>query len=142
MIKQINLLLTLCLSILIFSSCHSSADKTEKYIAIYKKDTAYLTLSIYNDTYHGKMIVKGMGDDKELGKVHGKIIGDTLVGDFLYTPYRSKYEKRKAFVLKREANTLIQGNGLEHVYMGIPYFSPASISFDNPKFVFKLDTRF
>ncbi|MCI0921226.1 hypothetical protein IP023_07660 [Sphingobacterium rhinopitheci] len=136
MLKMMSSVLYSSIIVLLWSSCNTNVEKAEEYVAIYKKDTAYLSLTIYKDTYHGNMRVKGVGKDTELGKVRGKIMGDTLIGDFIYTPYRTKYEKRKAFVLLRQGNILLQGNGLQHVYMGIPYYDPASISFDNPTFVF------
>lgn len=84
----------MCLFNLIFNSCRLSDDKTEEYIAIHDKDTAYLTISFYEDVFQGKMIIKGFRDDIENGSIRGKISGDILIGDFLYKPYKA--QKRKA----------------------------------------------
>jgi len=124
-------------NILFFCSCNSTSSHTVEYVAIYKRDTAYLTLQMYETSYHGTLEIHGRGTDKEFGSVQGNIEGDTLLGDFLYKPYKAKLEKRRPLVLLRRENTLIQGSGSEQVYMGISYYSPKSIHFDNPKFVFK-----
>lgn len=136
MINKINVSIVF-LSILLLAACNAIPTQTEEYLAIYKRDTAYLSLHIYKNSYHGNLKVKGRGTDLEFGTIRGTIEGDTLIGDFLYKPYKAKLEKRKPFVLLRRDHVLIQGTGLEQVYMGVPYYSPNSIHFDNPKFVFK-----
>lgn len=132
--KKILFLFSVITSVI---ACNSKNHKAEEYVAIYKRDTAYLHLEIFENRYHGKLRIEGPGRRKEFGDVQGKVSGDTLVGDYLYKPYKAKEKKRRAFVLKRENGTLLQGFGLEHVYMGIPYYEPSSVSFDGAKFVFK-----
>lgn len=130
-----------CLLALFFCSCTSHSTRIEEYIAIYKRDTAYLTLHLYPNSYHGKMLVKGAGNFVEKGSIEGDIKGDTLLGSYLYKPYKAKFTKRRAFVLKRTESELLQGSGLESVYMGVPYYDPASINFEAVKFVFKRSTE-
>lgn len=121
---------------LILCACSSESVKEQEYIAIYKRDTAYLKLQLYDHSYHGTLQIHS-SQYKESGKVQGKIIGDTLMGDFLYTPYKAKLEKRRALVFKRNADSLIQGIGLEQIFMGIPHYDPSSIHFDSARFVFQ-----
>lgn len=122
--------------LLLLSACNTNSYPVEEYVAIYKRDTAYLKLTIYSGSYDGNLLIKGAGAKVEKGRIQGQILGDTLIGSFLYRPYKSKLEKRRAFVLKRDGDKLIQGNGLENVYMGITYYDPASINFENPKLIF------
>lgn len=123
-------------SLVMLYSCTSKNGKVEEYEAIYKRDTAYLRLNIYGETYHGHLTIKKPSNITEKGEVEGKIIGDTLLGDYLYTPYKAKLKKRRALVFKREGGTLLQGFGLEKIFMGIPHFNPNSLHFDGAKFIF------
>jgi len=122
--------LTLC------CACNSGTPNMQQYIAVYKGDTALLSIHVEERSFYGKLhIIKSMTKD-EKGDVRGKVLGDILEGDYVYTPFKNKLQKRRPLVFKRVNNTLVQGFGLEHIYMGIPYFSPGSIHFDNPKYVF------
>lgn len=125
-------------SILLFllTSCSPRVEKMEEYVAVYKRDTAYLSISIGTNSYYGTLMLKKRSGNIEKGAIRGKIKGDLFDGDYLYRPYKAKLEKRRAMVFKRDNKSLIQGTGLENIYMGIPYYDPASIHFDNAKFVF------
>ncbi|MEG1020659.1 MAG: hypothetical protein RSE50_04010 [Myroides sp.] len=137
MILKTNSVKILILSfICLLISCESKKSETVNYIAYAKDDTVYLELTRYNDNFYGKLKILGRGNMVVSGDVRGKIIMDTLVGDFYYHPYQTKIKKRKAYVLIDKKDSLIQGTGTESVYMGIPSFVPGSVSFNDPKYVF------
>lgn len=128
---------TFLLVCLVYLSCGSSSNKIAKdYIAISKRDTAFLNLSIYGDTFFGKMIVSKPGNVLDSGEIEGKVVGDTLLGSYLYRPYGARHYKRVPYVLLQKKDTLIQGHGLVSIYMGVPTYQMNSISFKNSKFVF------
>lgn len=119
------------------SSCGRNLNEVKnEYIAYSKRDTAYLTLTLAGDNFYGKLRIAGPGNVVDSGDVRGRIIRDTLLGDFYYRPYQAHLKKRKAYVLINQQDSLVQGRGVETVYMGIPSYMPNSISFDSAKYVF------
>lgn len=123
-------------SSILFFACGSKPKEALEYMAISKRDTVQLRLNLYEDTFHGSMKILRPGNVIDSGSVEGKIQQDTLIGNFYYHPYGSKFKKRKALVLLKHKDSLTQGSGLESVYMGIPYYLPTSITFDSAGYVF------
>jgi len=123
-------------ALLLCCSCNSQTPAMEHYMAVYKADTALLSIHVAEGRFYGKLHIIKSNTNDENGDVSGKVVDDIFEGDYVYTPFKSKLQKRRPLVFKRINNTLVQGFGLEHRYMGIPYFSPGSIHFDNPKYVF------
>ncbi|SMG52080.1 hypothetical protein [Sphingobacterium psychroaquaticum] len=121
----------------LISSCHSDKnDHTVSYHAIYKRDTARLTLTRYKDTFYGKLNIHRAGNIIDSGEVQGKITKDTLTGDYYYRPHGTFRKKRRPLALLASGDSLIQGNGTEMEYMGIPYYAEGSIDFDSATFIY------
>ena len=120
-------------------SCNSSAEKQQKateYIAVYKSDTAYLSIQMTKNKFYGTLKILNRGTSHDYGMIEGDIHNDSLIGTYYYQPYRAKDKKRKAFALLKTSEGFIEGNGLQKVYMGIPSYIPESLSFNNAKFIF------
>ncbi len=71
------------------------------------------------------------------GEISGNIKGDTLIGDYHYSPYKWRDKKRVPLTLLAKGDTYIEGTGKALIYMGIPYYIEETIRFDEPKRVFK-----
>lgn len=117
-------------------ACTSSEESTVHYTAVSKRDTARLKLTLFEGTFYGKLVISKPGDVVDSGEVRGKIMQDTLLGDNYYRPYGAKQKKRRPFVLLHRKDAMVQGTGIQKVYLGIPYFEPGTIDFDSAKFVF------
>ena len=121
-------------------SCQSQDKKTtgsKEYVAIYKSDTAFLSITMDKNRFYGTLKIFNRGVSPDSGSIEGDIKGNNLVGTYYYTPHRSREPKRKAFALLKNQDTFVEGTGLQQIYMGIPYYEPSSLSFDNPKFIYK-----
>lgn len=130
---RLMLLLIICTAA---CTANKNEKKIERYTAKHNRTVAHLKLTKYTDSFHGQYRITKPGNAIDSGEVHGKIVHDTLIGDFLYTPYKGKVKKRKPFVLLKKGDQYIQGSGRETIYMGITYYEPGSIHFQNAKFVF------
>ncbi len=106
------------------------------YISIVDRDTSLLHLTLYKNKFYGKLTIKQPGNVIIKGDVNGKIEKDTLIGDYLYTPYKWKYQKRMPFVLLKQDENFIEGTGIVSILLGVPHYMPRSLSFDKPKNVF------
>ena len=123
-------------SIFCLMSCNSERSKiqTEKdFISIVDRDTSRLHLVLYKDRFHGKIIETKPGGYIVKGEINGKIMGDTLEGDNVYTPFKWANQKRAPIVLLKKGDSYLQGNGIVSIHLGIPHYMPGSISFENPK---------
>jgi len=120
-----------------FSSCTNTSSTTENYRAIYDRDTAYLELNRSEKNFHGKYKIIHPGNTMDSGDVRGKIIKDTLTGDFYYRPYGWAQKQRKPFALLQENDKLILGTGMYLEYMGIPYYKPGTHNFEERNFIFE-----
>lgn len=129
-----------CLSIiLLVTGCHSNtADFPAKhYLAISKRDTAYLKITKRQNYFYGQYIVKYGNSGKDSGEIRGNISGDTLLGDYFYMPNNGGVKKRKPFALLQNGKTLRLGSGAVMSFMDIPYYAPeVPINYDSVKFVF------
>lgn len=117
--------------------CDKGGKARRSYQAIHQRDTALLDLVITDRHFYGKYRLMHPGGASDVGDVTGKVIGDTLLGDFFYLSYGAKHKKRKAFALLRRDAYLIQGTGLQTVFMGVPSYLRESLDFDSVKFVFE-----
>jgi len=72
-----------------------------------------------------------------IGKINGDINGDILLGDNHYKPYRWKENKRVPIVLMKQGDNYIEGSGKMIELMGILTYINETISFDNPKRIYK-----
>lgn len=129
-----------CLSIILLAiSCHSNTvDYPSKhYLAISKRDTAYLKITKRENYFYGKYIVQYGNSAKDSGEIRGNILGDTLLGDYFYIPSSGAVKKRKPFALLQNGKTLRLGSGAVMSFMDIPYYAPdVSINYDSTNFVF------
>lgn len=136
--KSIPVLFSLFFLLSLFMACETKSKLPGKeYISYAKSDTAYLYLVKYDKTFYGKLKVVKRGNVIDSGEVEGSIVNDQLLGSYLYRPHGDRYSKRNAFVLLDRSDSLILGSGIQSVYMGVPSYLPNSITFNNPKFVFK-----
>lgn len=127
---------TISLAVFMSSCLSDKKDKAVSYHAIYKRDTARLTLTRYEDTFFGKLNIHRAGNIIDSGEVQGKISKDTLNGDYYYRPHGTFRKKRRPLALLAKGDSLIQGNGTEMEYMGIPYYAEGSIDFDSATFIY------
>ncbi|SUJ09655.1 Uncharacterised protein [Sphingobacterium spiritivorum] len=95
-----------------------------------------MNLRLGEHNFYGKYRIVYPGNAIDSGEVKGKVINDTLMGDYRYKQYGWKEHKIRPFILLQKGDSLIQGTGMELMYLGVFYFAPASISFDSPRFVF------
>lgn len=106
------------------------------YKAVNNKDTAYLAIHINGKDFYGKYgLIKGW-EAPVVGDINGKVQSDTLTGTFMYTPYQHRDKKRVAFALLQREGQFVLGSGVEIAYMGIPYYAPDALFFDDPEFTF------
>lgn len=120
-------------------SFSSSEHKNEQYyISVEGRDTTKLKLTIINEHFYGEYIHTRGGSQREKGQFSGKVQGDILLGDNLYTPYRWKEKKRVPIALKLQGENLLEGSGKMIEFMGILSYHPRTIDFHSPKRVFKL----
>lgn len=124
-------------SILLLSSCASSHKTEQSYIHIDGRDTSRLRLVRYEDTFYGELIHTKGGVAPVIGKINGDINGDILLGDNHYKPYRWKENKRVPIVLMKQGDNYIEGSGKMIELMGILTYINETISFDNPKRIYK-----
>ncbi|WP_437918782.1 hypothetical protein [Sphingobacterium sp. LRF_L2] len=126
-------------------SCGTNNDRSSNsYTAIHNRDTALLRLTLYDKSFFGSLIIRKPGHVIDSGKVQGKIIADTLLGDFYYLPFGSRHKKRRAIALLVRGDSLLRGRGVEKVYLGIPYHEPGTVSFDSVDYTFlpdKMETQ-
>ncbi|WP_167554321.1 hypothetical protein [Sphingobacterium sp. CZ-2] len=133
---RLNILFSLLYILFFITSCNQERSKiqTEKdFISIVDRDTSRLHLVLYKDRFHGKIINTKPGGYIVKGEINGKIVGDTLEGDNLYTPFKWANQKRAPIVLLKKGENYLLGNGILSIHLGIPHFMPGSINFDNPK---------
>lgn len=133
--KFIASLLLLC-SLASCGKSGSNKSETKKYTAVNNRDTASMSLTLYENEFYGKLMITKPGKVIDAGEIEGKIVGDTLIGNFFYTQHGWAHKKRKPLALLLKNGKYIQGTGLTSVFMGIPSFVPASISFESPTYVF------
>jgi hypothetical protein len=76
------------------------------------------------------------GGYRVTGEISGNVKGDTLIGDYHYTPYKWKEKKRVPFAVLPDGNNYLEGKGKVLIYMGIPYYVENTLSFQNPKRIF------
>lgn len=122
-------------------ACQSDIPKEEyrNYTATHKNVKAYMNLRLGEKTFHGKYRIVFPGNAIDSGEVKGKVLNDTLMGDYRFKQYGWKEMKIRPFILLHKGDSLIQGTGMELLYLGVFYFAPESISFENPRFVFYPD---
>ncbi|MGJ1418816.1 hypothetical protein ACR79T_04265 [Sphingobacterium spiritivorum] len=140
--KTTVLTLSFCmLSALLTVACQSDIPKEEyrNYTATHENVKAYMNLRLGEKTFHGKYRIIFPGNAIDSGEVKGKVLNDTLMGDYRYKQYGWKEMKIRPFILLHKGDSLIQGTGMELLYLGVFYFAPESISFENPRFVFYPD---
>ncbi len=128
----------LILSIPLFYACdtRTSTPEFKTYQAVYNRTEAELKIQLFEKSFYGKYKILYPGDAIDSGEVQGKIVNDTLIGDFYFTPYKWKHKTRRPFVLLKSGDRYIKGTGAETTYMGIPYYIPHTIQFEDAQFVF------
>jgi hypothetical protein len=139
MLSKLILKCSCLILILLIIGCHSNtADFPAKYyLAISKRDTAYLKITKRENYFYGKYIVQYGNSAKDSGEIRGNILGDTLLGDYFYIPSSGAVKKRKPFALLQNGKTLRLGSGAVMSFMDIPYYAPeVAINYDSVKFVF------
>lgn len=131
-----GLFLFLLITAILPAACQRDIAPPEFYRGINGRDTAYLTLNVGNNSFYGKYEVRRSWYTYRTGDIRGTIKGDTLIGDFLYTPYGGGDNKRTPIALLRRDSVLVVGKGVASSYMGIPIFVPnVPIDYDHPAFV-------
>lgn len=139
---KINLILIFGLGL--FQSCTFNNAKedwdspmTKHYFAIDNRDTAKLSLNFSGDRFYGKLTIIKPGNVIDVGNVEGDIKNGLLLGSYYFKQHRTQNNKRKAVAFLYQDSIVLSGTGTEEIYMGIPSFAPATLSFDNPKYSFK-----
>lgn len=124
--------------LLILLSCDNQADKNEKfYIHIDGRDTARLRLVTFENRFYGEWTHSKGGVAPVVGEINGDIVGDTLIGDNHYRPYRWREKKRVPIALLKQGDNYIEGDGQRIEFMGVSTYIEQTISFDKPKKTYK-----
>lgn len=110
--------------------------RDHRYLAKRAGDSALLNLSMSGSRFVGTYEIRYANHMKDSGDVRGKILGDTLRGDFHYRTYGGSM-KRMPLALLRRDRKLYMGKGAVGTYMNIPCFMPGvPIEYDSTGFVF------
>ncbi|ERJ58716.1 hypothetical protein [Sphingobacterium paucimobilis] len=114
------------------AACHEKGNNYQNETYVYNdgRDTIAVALSLMDNVFHGSYEKNSPGGVVVTGDISGNIKGDTLLGSLYYTPYKGRNKQRKAFALLKQNNDYIIGNGTGYIYMGIPYFSVETLTFD------------
>lgn len=95
-----------------------------KYIARYEGDSAIAVINKSGKIFSGSLKISHGGDNIDSGQVKGLVKGDTLVGEFHFMHYKLEWKRKPvAFLIKKD--TLLMGEGLTKLTVGIPHFDPA-----------------
>ncbi|WP_348800105.1 hypothetical protein [Flavobacterium adhaerens] len=118
--------------VFIFFSCRKEGNLIYKFQGKYGPDVATLNLVETDDKFYGTYEVFYGGNEKvkDSGKISGEKIGDTLKGKLTYVSYGGD-EKTKPFILLKSGKNYKVGNGRISILLGIPYYLPNTIKFDN-----------
>lgn len=117
---------------LMSAACHEKGNNYQNETYVYNdgRDTIAVALSLMDNVFHGSYEKNSPGGVVVTGDISGNIKGDTLLGSLYYTPYKGRNKQRKAFALLKQNSDYIIGNGTGYIYMGIPYFSVETLTFD------------
>lgn len=129
------------LLIFIFIGCTSNknVNKNEhEYIHIDGRDTSRLRLVVHDNQFFGELKrQKGQGGVVS-GVINGNVKGDTLIGDYLYRPYRAREKKRVPIVLLKVGDNYLEGKGQKMEIYGILTYLQHTIKFNDPARTFML----
>ena len=132
-----RIILVLFIAILLGCSHKKKLNENEKhYVHIDGRDTTRIRLIRFPDRFYGEMVNTKPGGYRVTGEISGNVKGDTLIGDYHYTPYKWKEKKRVPFAVLADGNNYLEGKGKVLIYMGIPYYVENTLSFQNPKRIF------
>lgn len=108
------------------------------YRAINRNDTADLSITTTKNFFKGDYkIIYGSKAIMDSGYVRGKIVGDTLIGNYYYISYGGQGESRPITLLMRNKK-LISGSGALTKWLGFRYFDrEVPIDYEAPQFVFE-----
>lgn len=135
---KLNPVILLFLIIITAFGCNNQTTEvyTNYYRAVNGSDTADLKLSTIGNHFYGQFEIRKNWYTYRTGNIEGKIMGDTLIGDFYYKPFSGGAKKRMPFALLKRDDALHIGNGLISSYMGVPFFVPSvPITYDSAEFV-------
>ena len=135
---KLNPVIILFLIIITAFGCNNQTTEvhTNYYRAVNGSDTADLKLSTIGNHFYGQYEIRKNWYTYRTGNIEGKILGDTLIGDFYYRPFSGGAKKRMPFALLNKDDALHVGNGLISSYMGVPFFVPSvPITYDSAEFV-------
>jgi len=95
-----------------------------KYISHYEGDSAMVFINKSKEIFSGSLIISHGGDNLDSGEVKGVVKGDTLIGEFHFKHYQLAW-KRKPVAFLMKGDTLVMGEGLMRLTVGIPNFDPS-----------------
>lgn len=140
-LNNITIKSILIFSLLFFISCTKEKKIKENfysYQAISRRDTANLTITMSDHYFKGEFkIIYGSKAIMDSGYVRGKIVGDTLIGNYYYISYGGQGECMPITLLKKNKK-LIFGSGALTKWLGFRYFdTDVPIDYEAPRFVFE-----
>ena len=95
-----------------------------KYISHYEGDSAVVVINKSKKIFSGSLQISHGGDNIDSGQVKGVVKGDTLIGEFHFMHYKLEWKRKPvAFLMKKD--TLVMGEGLMKLTVGIPHFDPS-----------------
>ncbi|SOD12373.1 hypothetical protein [Pedobacter xixiisoli] len=95
-----------------------------KYISHYEYDSAVVVINKSKKIFSGYLRIGNGGDNIDSGQVKGVVKGDTLIGEFHFKHYQLEWKRKPvAFLVKKD--TLVMGEGLMKLTVGIPHFDPS-----------------
>lgn len=91
------------------------------YRAVNGKDTALLSIRVYEDRFYGEYEMIYGKSGKDSGSVRGQMVGDTLKGEYKYISFGG-VKSISPIQFLRKGNRLQLGKGIKATYMGIPFY--------------------
>lgn len=95
-----------------------------KYVSHYDGDSAVAIINKSKQMFSGFLSISNGGDNIDSGQVKGIVKGDTMIGEFHFKHYQLEWKRKPvAFLIKED--TLVMGEGLMKLTVGIPHFDPS-----------------
>jgi hypothetical protein len=139
-----NCVITLCL----FCGCTQKQDggpgrdtartafPTQRYIAVYERDTALLSFARKGSIIEGKLRFSYANGNIEDGTIKGMVKGDTLLADYNFKSHNGRWYRNPVAFLQT-GNKLKLGVGQFEITWGRTHFSKSvPIDYDKGRFVF------
>lgn len=138
------------LTIVILSACNNPSQNTPEqtnvkdstitacYSSINDKDSIKLNITIKHNAVTGDLYYNLLEKDKNTGTIDGKMIGDTLIADYIFMSEGMQSVREVAFLKK--GNSLVEGfGGVEDINGKTVFKNRSALVFNNANLLHKVD---